>query len=319
MHRKGESQMLINAGGRTDLVQYYTPWLLNRFREGYVLVRNPFYPQMVTRYELNPDTVDCVLFCSKNYEPILPDLHEITDRFHIFFYYTITAYGKDIEPGVPSIEKSIETLIRLSEMVGKERVVWRYSPILLTEKYTKKAVLDRFDWIAQRVSPHINRCIFEFVDMYQKLAVNMPELKPVSEADQDEMAEEMGRTAGKYGMVLQNCASEKDYSMYGIRPAGCIDLSVIGKANGIAFRPVKPKGMRPHCHCAEAHDIGAYNTCPNGCRYCYATWDFAKARENYRRHDPSSPLLYGKLNKDDVVAQGRQKSMLMKNEQLSLF
>ena len=66
--------MIIYAGGRTDIVQYYTPWLLNRFREGYVLSRNPLFPNKVTRYELTPDTVDCVVFCSKNYEPILPHL-----------------------------------------------------------------------------------------------------------------------------------------------------------------------------------------------------------------------------------------------------
>ena len=128
--------MIINTGGRTDTVQYYTEWLLNRFSEGYVLSRNPLFPRKVTRYELTPDKVDCVVFCSKNYRPILPRLHEITDRFHTYFHYTITAYGKDIEPGVPSIDESIETLIALSEQVGKQRVAWRYDPVLLTEKYT---------------------------------------------------------------------------------------------------------------------------------------------------------------------------------------
>lgn len=104
--------------GRTDR---YRPILrgmaLNRFSEGYVLSRNPLFPNKVTRYELTPDTVDCVVFCSKNYKPILPRLHEITDRFHTYFDYTITAYGKDIEPGVPGIEESMETLIKLSELV----------------------------------------------------------------------------------------------------------------------------------------------------------------------------------------------------------
>ena len=111
--------MILNTGGRTDTVQYYTEWLLNRFAEGYVLARNPLFPNKVTRYELTPDKVDCVVFCSKNYRPILPRLHEITDRFHTYFHYTITAYGKDVEPGVPSIGESMETLIALSKQVGK--------------------------------------------------------------------------------------------------------------------------------------------------------------------------------------------------------
>ena len=110
--------MIINTGGRTDTVQYYSDWLLRRFSEGYVLSRNPLFPNKATRYELTPDKVDCVVFCSKNYRPILPRLHEITDRFNTYFHYTITAYGADIEPGVPSIGESIDTLIELSKIVG---------------------------------------------------------------------------------------------------------------------------------------------------------------------------------------------------------
>ena len=121
--------MIINTGGRTDTVQYYTQWLLRRFSEGYVLSRNPLFPNKVTRYELTPDKVDCVVFCSKNYRPILPYLHEITDHFNTYFYYTITAYGKEIEPGVPSIRESMQTLIELSRLVGKERLAWRYDPV----------------------------------------------------------------------------------------------------------------------------------------------------------------------------------------------
>ncbi len=106
--------MILNTGARTDTVQYFTPWLLKRFEEGYVYTRNPLFPNKVTRYELSPDKIDVVMFCSKNYAPILPRLHEITDRYRTYFHYTITAYGKDIEPGVPSIDDSIATLIELT-------------------------------------------------------------------------------------------------------------------------------------------------------------------------------------------------------------
>ncbi len=161
--------MIINTGGRTDTVQYYTEWLLNRFAEGYVLSRNPLFPNKVARYELIPDKVDCVVFCSKNYAPILPRLHEITDRFHTYFHYTITAYGKDIEPGVPDIDKSIDTLIKLSALVGKQRVSWRYDPVLLTKDYTVKRHLETFERMASALAPYIDRCIFSFVEMYKKL------------------------------------------------------------------------------------------------------------------------------------------------------
>ena len=161
--------MIINTGGRTDTVQYYTKWLLKRFEEGFVYSRNPLFPNKVVCYELTPDKVDCVIFCSKNYEPILDDLSKLIIRFPTYFYYTITAYGKDVEPGVPSIQKSMETLKKLSAIVGKQRLAWRYDPVLLTEKYTIQAHLETFEEMAKELAPFVDRCIFSFVEMYRKL------------------------------------------------------------------------------------------------------------------------------------------------------
>ena len=223
--------MIINTGGRTDTVQYYSDWLLRRFAEGYVLSRNPLFPDKVSRYELTPDKVDCVIFCSKNYKPILPRLREITDRFPAYFYYTITAYGKDVEPGVPSIEESIETLKELSALVGKERVAWRYDPVLLTREYTIRRHLDTFPWMARELAPYIDRCIFSFVEMYKKLETNMPEIIPMSETEREALARGLGAAAAKLGMVIQTCGTNGDYTRYGIHASGCITLSILGKAN----------------------------------------------------------------------------------------
>lgn len=300
--------MIINTGGRTDTVQYYSDWLLRRFAEGYVLSRNPLFPDKVTRYELTPDKVDCVVFCSKNYKPILPRLREITDRFPAYFYYTITAYGKDVEPGVPSIEESIETLKELSALVGKERVAWRYDPVLLTREYTIRRHLDTFPWMARELAPYIDRCIFSFVEMYKKLETNMPEIIPMSETERDALARGLGAAAAKLGMVIQTCGTNGDYTRYGIQASGCITLSILGKANHIEFRNLKHKGMREGCHCMESRDIGAYDTCLNGCKYCYANKNPRKAFENYEYHDPASPLLLGHLRPDDIVTQGAQRS-----------
>lgn len=233
--------MILNTGGRTDTVQYYTDWLLNRFSEGYVLSRNPLFPNKVARYELAPDKVDCVVFCSKNYKPILPRLHEITERFRTYFHYTITAYGKEIEPGVPDREESMETLIKLSEQVGKQRVAWRN------------------------------------------------------------------------GIYIQTCGTNGDFSHYGIQASGCMTLDILGGANGISFRDLKHKGLRQGCHCIESRDIGAYDTCLNGCKYCYANKNPQRAFENYQYHDKNSPLLLGQLKETDTVQQGAQKSFLKKN------
>ena len=300
--------MIINTGGRTDTVQYYSDWLLRRFAEGYVLSRNPLFPDKVTRYELTPDKVDCVVFCSKNYKPILPRLREITDRFPAYFYYTITAYGKDVEPGVPSIEESIETLKELSALVGRERVAWRYDPVLLTREYTIRRHLDTFPWMARELAPYIDRCIFSFVEMYKKLETNMPEIIPMSETERDALARGLGAAAAKLGMVIQTCGTNGDYTRYGIQASGCITLSILGKANHMEFRNLKHKGMREGCHCMESRDIGAYDTCLNGCKYCYANKNPRKAFENYEYHDPASPLLLGHLQPDDIVTQGAQRS-----------
>ena len=310
--------MIINTGARTDTVQYYTPWLLRRFEEGYALARNPLFPNKVTRYELDPEVVDCVVFCSKDYRPILPRLHEITDRFNTYFYYTITAYGKDIEPGVPSVERSMETLVELADRVGPRRVAWRYDPVLLTPTYTLERHRETFSRMCDVLAPHVDRCIFSFVEMYRKLRLNMPELMPLSVEDMDDLARTLGSVAAEHGLWLQTCGTNGDFSRYGIHPSGCMTLDVLGRANGVEFRPLRHRGMRAGCLCFEARDIGAYDTCPNGCRYCYANRDHRRAAENYRRHDPESPLLMGSVRPEDTVTQGVQRSLLARGGQRTL-
>lgn len=306
--------MIINTGGRTDTVQYYSTWLLKRFEEGFVLSRNPLFPNKVMRYSLNPDVVDCVVFCSKNYAPILPRLQEITDRFNTYFFYTITAYGKDIEPGVPSIDESMETLMRLSELVGKNRVAWRYDPVLLTKDYTIGVHEKTFSSMAKILSPYIDRCIFSFVEMYKKLEVNMRELIPLKTEDINALAEILGYYANENGIYLQTCGTNADYSSYGVHQSGCMTLEILGKANAIEFRHLKHKGMRTGCHCIESRDIGAYDSCPNGCKYCYANKSPQKAWNNYKSHDPSSPLLIGSLQDGDTIIEGNQISYLKSKE-----
>lgn len=302
--------MIINTGGRTDTVQYYTPWLLERFRQGFVYTRNPLFPSKVIRYELDPSVVDCVVFCSKNYRPILPHLREITDRFHTYFFYTITAYGKDIEPNVPLVDESIETLAALSLAVGRQRVAWRYDPVLLSGKYTVERHLETFRYMAEKLAPHIDRCIFSFVEMYRKLEYNFPSLIPLSPDEMNMLACGLGRIATENGIHIQTCGTDADYSRYGIRRSGCMTLEILGRANDVDFRQLRHSGMRKGCHCIASRDIGAYDSCPNGCRYCYANTDFRKAEENYRKHDPSSPLLIGDVNEGDEIIRGVQKSFL---------
>lgn len=311
--------MIINTGSRTDTVQYYSKWLLKRFQEGFVYSRNPLFPNKVTRYELNPDVVDCVIFCSKNYEPILEHLHEITNKFNTYFYYTITAYGKDVEPNVPDIDDSIKTLIKLSKLVGTRRIAWRYDPILLTDIYTKNKHYETFSYMAQKLSPYIDRCIFSFVEMYKKLKTNMPEIILLTENDKDEIAKNIGLIAQKHDILLQTCATIENYEKYNILQSGCLTAEILGNANDITFRKITHSGNRKGCMCMESRNIGDYNTCPNGCKYCYANQNSEIAKKNYEKHNINSPLILGELNPNDEITLSRQKSFLIKHKQLALY
>ena len=302
--------MILNISGRTDIVHHYSDWLFKRFEEGWVLSRNSLFQNSVRRYELSPDTIDCLIFGSKNYAPVLERIHEITERFNTYFYYTITAYGRDIEPGVPDIDTSIDTLLKLSEIVGPRRVAWRYDPILLTEKYTVARHLETFEYIAGRLSGHIDRCIFSFVEMYSKHKTNLPQLIPLTASDMDAAASGLGVIAAKCGILLQTCGPEENYARYGIETSGCVTLDILGRANDLQFRKMKHKGFREGCHCIESRDIGALNSCPNGCKYCYANKDADLPRANYALHDPESPLLIGQLKPTDNLQPGAQKSFL---------
>ena len=309
--------MLINISGRTDIVNHYSEWMFKRFEEGYVLSRNSLFTNSVRRYELTPDKVDCIIFGSKNFAPVLERIHEITEKFHTYFYYTITAYGKDVEPGVPDIETSIETFLKLSQIVGGNRVAWRYDPILLTKNYTIETHFKTFEKIAERLAGNFDRCIFSFVEMYKKHEVNFPELIPFTEEDKDLIAEGIGRIAMKYGFILQTCGPEENYAGYGINTSGCVTLDILGKANNLEFRNLKHKGFRKGCHCMESRDIGALNSCPNGCKYCYANKNAELPRENFRLRDPDSPLLIGHLKETDRLEPGAQKSFLVNKQEKS--
>lgn len=291
-------------------MNYFSEWLLNRFAAGYAYSRNPFHPDVVNRIDLNPETIDVVEFCSKNYRPILSRLHEITERFNCHFHYTITAYDKDIEPNVPGIDESIETLRDLSAQVGKEKIIWRYDPVLLTGKYTIERHLATFDYMARRIAPYVSRCLFSFVVWYKKL--HLPELQPISGQQKELIAKGLGEMAAKRHLYIQTCGTKESYEQYGIHHSGCMTRAVYEHSLGLHFKKVAERGNRPGCRCMESRGLGDYNTCLNGCRYCYANYDHEKAWENYRLHDPESPLMIGHLRPTDKIVPLHQESCLDK-------
>lgn len=231
--------MIINVGGRTDIVNYYTPWLLNRLKEEYVYSRNPFAKDNVYKLSLKPEDVDCLLFCSKNYQPILKHIKEIDEKYNVLCNYTITTYGYDIEPKVPSIDESIKTLKKLSGIIGKNKILWRYDPILLTQTYTVEKHLETFEYMAEKISPLVTRCIFSFVDMYNKVEKNMPEIIPLTSDDKHRLLEAIGEISQKYDLYTQTCATNENYKKYNIHQAGCTTVEILEQAHNVVYKNIK--------------------------------------------------------------------------------
>ena len=310
--------MIINVGGRTDIVNYYTPWLLNRLEEGYAYSRNPFARENVYKLSLKSEDVDCLLFCSKNYQPILKHIGDIDEKYNILCNYTITAYGKDIEPKVPSINQSIKTLKRLSDIVGVNKILWRYDPILLTEKYTVEKHLETFEYLAEKISPLVYRCIFSFVDMYKKVEENMPEIIPFTDEDKVKLLKGIGEISKKYNLYTQTCATNENYEKYGIHAAGCTTREILEQAHNVVYKNVKGTGIRENCQCIPSRDIGAYNSCLSECKYCYANRKPDIPKKVIKMHDEKSPLLLGQLKENDRLIETKIISYI-EPKQTTLF
>ena len=310
--------MIINVGGRTDIVNYYTPWLLNRLEEGYAYSRNPFARENVYKLSLKSEDVDCLLFCSKNYQPILKHIGGIDEKYNILCNYTITAYDKDIEPKVPSINQSIKTLKRLSDIVGVNKILWRYDPILLSEKYTVEKHLETFEYMAEKISPLVYRCIFSFVDMYKKVEENMPEIIPFTDEDKVKLLKGIGEISKKYNLYTQTCATNESYEKYGIHAAGCTTREILEQAHNVVYKNVKGTGIRENCHCIPSRDIGAYNSCLSECKYCYANRKPDIPKKVIKMHNEKSPLLLGQLKENDRLIETKIVSYI-EPKQTTLF
>ena len=310
--------MIINVGGRTDIVNYYTPWLLNRLEEGYAYSRNPFARENVYKLSLKSEDVDCLLFCSKNYQPILKHIGDIDEKYNILCNYTITAYGKDIEPKVPPINQSIKTLKRLSDIVGVNKILWRYDPILLSEKYTVEKHLETFEYMAEKISPFVYRCIFSFVDMYKKVEENMPEIIPFTDEDKVKLLKGIGEISKKYNLYTQTCATNENYEKYGIHAAGCTTREILEQAHNVVYKNVKGTGIRENCQCIPSRDIGAYNSCLSECKYCYANRKPDIPKKVIKMHNEKSPLLLGQLKENDRLIETKIVSYI-EPKQTTLF
>lgn len=253
--------MLINISGRTDIVNHYSEWLFKRFEEGYVYSRNSLFPNSVRKYELTPEKVDCLIFGSKNYKPILNRISEITNKFNTYFYYTITPYGKDIEPNVPDKEKVIESFKKLSDHFKRNYVGWRYDPIFINDEFDVNKHIQEFEKIAKALKGYTRNCVISFLDLYEKVKRNAPDLKPPTMEEQIELSKAFVKIGKENDMTIYSCCEKMHLAKYGVNCSGCKSQSMIEDAVGHKLKPPKKKNIREDCNCLMGTDIGAYNTC----------------------------------------------------------
>lgn len=302
--------MIISASRRTDIPNHYPDWFFNRIREGYVLVRNPFNMHQVSKVSLSPDAVDCIVFWTKNPAGMIKRLDELAG-YHYYFQFTLNPYGEDVEPGFPpGKEDIIKTFIKLSEKVGPEKVIWRYDPILISEKYSINYHMHHFGETAMKLKNSTGKCIISFIDLYRKIANNIKDLdlRTITEENKLEIAAGFSRIAGEFGIGIETCAEDIDLSGFGIGHGKCIDAKLIEELTDCKLDAKKDKNQRRECGCAESIDIGMYNTCPSGCRYCYANYSGKAAGRNFKSHDPYSDLLCGAVTNWNRVIDRSAKS-----------
>ncbi|EMK3316743.1 DUF1848 domain-containing protein [Vibrio vulnificus] len=305
--------MIISVSRRTDIPAFYTPWFMNRVREGFLLTRNPFNAHQVRRVSLLPEDVELFVFWTRNPVMLMKHLDELDELGHkYYFQYTITAYPKKLETRVPRPHRAIENFIELSNRIGADKVIWRYDPILLSNLVDINEHKRVFSKIASMLHGKTRKVVISFSDFYKKTERNLNLVEGLTYSDitsmpneLSELSKHMSSVAQQYGMEIESCAEELNDEVLGIKQGKCIDDNLINRVFNLDVSGIKDTGQREACGCIKSIDIGMYNTCLHGCSYCYATFNDKVVMRNKSNHDPKSPFLIG-------GAEGVDPNLLLK-------
>jgi hypothetical protein len=296
--------MILSVSRRTDIPAFYPDWFFNRLQEGYALVRNPMNPRQVSRIRLTPDVVDCIVFWTKDPSRILERMDQLSE-YPSYFMITINGYGRGIERAVPDVDVVIEAFHRLSDRIGRKKTIWRYDPIIFNDQLDADFHCGQFGRIASALEGYTERCVISFVDLYRKNARGLKEIGivPAGEVTKLALGRDLARISRQHQIKISACCEPVGLAGTGIEPAHCIDAELISEILGSGLKAGKDRNQRAECGCAASIDLGAYNTCPHGCLYCYANASGRAVQNNFMAHDPRSPLLTGWLNPGDKVTE----------------
>jgi len=293
--------MIISASRRTDIPAFYAEWFMNRIRAGYCAVPNPFNKKQISYISLKPEDVDVIVFWTRHARPLLPHFAELDRRgYKYYFLYTLMNNPQQIDPKSPSLQTSLDTFREISDRIGKERMIWRYDPIVISTITSPEFHQKTYQHIAEELKGYTNRSVISVVDIYRKAVKRLRKLasEGVEIIDCDAEAlrylmKSMSEVAKKNGMEIFSCAEELDLEPCGIQPGKCIDDEYIKKMFGFDVTHKKDPSQRRACGCVASRDIGMYDSCLFGCIYCYATTNIDRAKERNREHKATSPSLIG--------------------------
>lgn len=312
--------MILSAAMRTDIPAFYSEWFMNRVKEGFVYVRNPYYKNKVTKYVISPSVVDLLCFGTKNPHPMLKYIDELKKSYKMLWYVTITPYGKDIEPNVPIKKQVILDVKKLSNKLGYQSIMVRYDPIFMNDKFDVNMHILAFQKLALELKGYIHDITISFLDLYEKVKKNAPDLRPPTKNEEVILAKAFSRIGKENDIIVHSCYEDNSLANYGLDISGCMSKKIVERACGFRLDPPKSSNMRGSCNCLLGHDIGEYNSCMHLCRYCYANYNKITVMENVKKHDIHSPFLIGGFMEGDIVNEAKQVSFKASNyEQMSIF
>lgn len=286
--------MIISASRSTDIPGCYGDWFVNRLKRGYIAWKNPF--NGIIQY-ISFEKTRCIVFWTKNPAPFIKHIESVEKMgIRVLFQVTLNDYkNENLELNLPSLQQRVDSLKKLSSLIGKEKVLWRFDPLILTNKITADSLLGKISSIGNVIHPFVGRLTISFLSPYRKVLRNLKDFSVREISAQDKYAIAMGisRCSQNWDLPVYSCAEPLDLSMYGIAHGSCIDPALIVRCFGddvaiqnyfrisktadlisgkevVQFESVKDCGQRKGCNCCVSKDIGAYNTCFHGCRYCYA-------------------------------------------------
>jgi hypothetical protein len=288
--------VIVSASYRTDIPAFYARWFLRRLEAGSCRVANP-YGGRTHEVSLRPGEVDGFVFWTRNIGKLLPELDAVRRVAPFVVQFTVTGYKRTLEASVIAPDEAVAQLRALRRRFGPRTAVWRYDPIVLAGDLDAAAHVAGFTRLAGLLSGAVDEVVLSVMHPYRKTRRNLDRAAarhgfvwhdPPPDEKRD-LLRRLGAIAHEHGIAPSLC-SQPDLLVPGLGEASCIDAA---RLEDVGQRPiaVRERGNRPGCRCAESRDIGAYDTCPHGCVYCYAVADRDRAAANYRCHDPDAPLL----------------------------